>query len=117
MATAERTYSFRAPEELGQRLATARKSFDQLAQADPETSAWLSRELEMGLARKLAAAPDVTRDQSAFLRTAAELLVSVTEKVAQGIELGERYAAARAEDVEATAFHEGALKTSKRVWR
>lgn len=84
---------------------------------EPDVVEWLTRELEMALVRTLAVAPGVTRSCTAISRTAAELLVSVTEKIARYLELGDQYAAARAEDLEAEAFQRGALQAAKPLWR
>lgn len=117
MSTAERTYSFRAPAELAERLAAALDRFAALSREGPEIQEWLSRELRMELARRLRRAPEIARDRSAFMRSAVEMLVGVTEKVSLGLELGPEYAAAREEDQEADAFHRAALKASLPVWR
>ena len=114
---ADRTYSFRAPAELQERLAAARAAFTELAERAPDADQWLARELEMALARRLREAPAVARDQSAFIRAAVELLVGVTEKVALGLDLAERYSAARADDAEAEAFHRGAAEAAAATWR
>jgi hypothetical protein len=110
MAAADRIYSFRAPAELGERLQEARESFRGIAGKDSEIDAWLVDEMAMALARRIRKAPEVARDQSAFMRAAVEILVGVTEKVARGIELGPEYAAAEREDPEKEAWLRASLE-------
>ncbi len=88
MSTAEKTYSFRAPADFGDRLATARDAWMDLAARGPDVARWLDRELSMELARQRRRAPRL--NQAAFLRLLAEALVRATEHVAEGLELAER---------------------------
>jgi predicted DNA-binding protein len=106
----DRIYSFRAPAELAERLAEARARFAEIAGRSDELDDWLARETAVALARRLRKAPEVGRDQSAFMREAVEILVGVTEKVAEGLELGPRYAAAEKEDPEKEAFGRTSLE-------
>lgn len=115
-STTERTYSFRAAGDLGDRLVAARRRFTELVDRGPDVDAWLSRELEMALARELRHAPEASRDQSTFMRTAVELLVSVTEKVSRGLELESAYAEAWQEDHEADAFARAASTRAASSW-
>lgn len=88
MAAADKTYSFRAPADFGERLATARDSWVQLAARGPEVARWLDRELSMELARQRRRAPEA--NQAAYLRLLAEAQVRATERVAEGLELARR---------------------------
>lgn len=88
MAMAEKTYSFRAPADFGDRLAAARGAWVDLAARGPDVARWLDRELSMELARQRRRAPRA--DQATFLRLLAEALVRATERVAEGLELAER---------------------------
>jgi len=117
MSTAERTFSFRAPEDLAHRLTEARARLKDLSVAGPDVQEWIGRELEMAFARQLRRAPEIARDQSAFLRAAAELLVGVTEKVAAGLEAAPVYAAAESGDPDRTDFNRAALKSAEALWR
>jgi hypothetical protein len=101
MATADRIYSFRAPADLGKRLAKAREQFVEIAGKERDVDEWLIDEIAMAYARRLfRGAEEVARDQSAFMRTAVEILVRATEKVAYGLEVAPEYAAAAREDPE-----------------
>lgn len=117
MSIAERTYSFRASSDFGTRLSAARADIVSLAERGPEVRDWLVRELEMAFARRIRVAPEIGRDQSAFIRTSVELLVSVTEKVTSGLALSELYSADRETDQEADSFIQGAMKATAPVWR
>lgn len=85
--------------------------------AGPDVQEWIGRELEMAFARQMRRAPEIARDQSAFLRAAAELLVGVTEKVAAGLEAAPAYAAAESGDADRTDFSRAALKSAEALWR
>lgn len=102
---------------MSERLTAAQKDFTELAARGPDAEAWLARELELAIARRLRSAPEVARDQSTFMRTAVELLVGVTEKVARDIQFEPEYKAARAEDKESDAYHRAALEAAKEIWR
>ena len=117
MAIGERTYSFRASSEFGTRLSSARADFVQLADRGPEVRDWLIRELDLAFSRRLQAAPEIGRDQSAFIRNAVELLVGVTEKVAYSLELSDAYAEDRRLDKEANDYIRGATRASAEVWQ
>ena len=88
MAMAEKTYSFRAPADFGDRLAAARGAWVDLAARGPDVARWLDRELSMELARQRRRASRA--NQAAFLRLLAEALVKATERVAEGLELAGR---------------------------
>jgi hypothetical protein len=65
----------------------------------------------MAYARRLfRGAEEVARDRSAFMRTAVEILVRATEKVAYGLEVAPEYAAAAREDSEREAWLEAGLE-------
>jgi len=81
MAAAEKTYSFRAPADFGDRLAAARSTWVDLAARGPDVARWLDRE---------AASSSPRANQATFLRLLAEALVRATERVAEGLQLAER---------------------------
>ena len=116
-STVEKTFSFRAPEDLARRVTEARARLEDLSAAEPDVQEWIGRELEMAFARQLRRAPEMARDQSAFLRAAAELVIGVTEKVAAGLEAAPAYAAAEADDTDRTDFGRAALKSAEALWR
>lgn len=80
MALAHRTYSFRAPTGLDDRLATARHTYAELA-AEPGMATHISRELELGLQRRLLDTPEPTRP-SWLLRAISEAFVDAVERAA-----------------------------------
>jgi hypothetical protein len=99
MPGADRIYSFRAPADLGERLANAREQFVEIAAKERDVNEWLLDEIANAYAWRLYRGPEeVARDQSAFMRTAVEILVRATEKVAYGLEIAPEYAAAARED-------------------
>ncbi len=116
MATTERTYSFRAPPDLAERVSAARELLA-TSGTDEGCHEEVARELELALARRMRGAPALARDQSAFMRTAVELLVGASEKVAADRALAERYADWDAEDNEGASVRRGALSASTSLWR
>jgi hypothetical protein len=111
MTPADRIYSFRAPPELAERLAKAREQFVEIAGKERDVDEWLIDEIAMAYARRLfRGAGEVARDQSAFMRTAVEILVRATEKVAYGLEVAPEYAAAAQEDPEREAWLKASLE-------
>lgn len=114
-AKLERTYSFRAGDDLGGRVARARADFAAIVGRDPEIDAWIVRETEMAFARRARRVPETTRDQSAFMRAAVEILVGVTERVREGLELEADYRAAQAEDREKERFADASLESMARA--
>lgn len=117
MPTADRTYSFRATGDLGDRIANARRVLTEPAAQRPEVREWINRELQRAWARWLRAAPELARDQSRFMRTTVEVMVDVAEKVARDLALADEYAAGRHEDTEADAYNAGMLELSRGAWR
>jgi hypothetical protein len=116
MPAADRIYSFRAPADLGERLANAREKFVEIAGKEREVDEWLLDEIAMAYARRLyRGAAEVARDQSAFMRTAVEILVRATEKVAYALEVAPEYAAAAREDPEREAWLNASLEDFRRA--
>src|SRR5947207_6463562 len=88
--TRTKTFSFKAPRELDDRIEHARAVLGEL----PEEQ--VLRELEMAVLRR----PQLltrTSNQSELLRTMVQLLVAATEKVERDRVNGDAYAAAAAE--------------------
>jgi hypothetical protein len=116
MAGADRIYSFRAPADLGERLVKARAKFVEIAGKERDVDEWLIDEIAHAYAWRLyRGAGEVARDQSAFMRTAVEILVRATEKVAYGLEVAPEYAAAAREDPEREAWLKASLEDFKRA--
>ena len=97
MAAADRTYSFRADAELGERIERARSTLMRIAEAlENHENDWIARELQLAFLRRsqeLAA----SENRSELMRTTMELLVAATEKVADDLRFIEDYAAAAGE--------------------
>jgi hypothetical protein len=114
MPAADRIYSFRAPADLGKRLAKAREQFVEIAGKERDVNEWLLDEIANAYAWRLyRRADEVARDQSAFMRTAVEILVRATEKVAYGLEVAPEYAAAAREDPEREAWLQAGVELFK----
>ena len=116
MPAGDRIYSFRAPADLGERLANAREKFVEIAGKEREVDEWLLDEIAHAYAwRMYRGADEVARDQSAFMRTAVEILVRATEKVAYALEVAPEHAAAAQEDPERDAWLNASLEDFKRA--
>ncbi|MEJ7894645.1 MAG: hypothetical protein WKF94_18590 [Solirubrobacteraceae bacterium] len=79
MALADRTFSFRAPAQLAERLRDAERAYRQLAR-DPAAAARVTRDLEIELLRRLRREPDVAAVQGQVLRAVAEAFVGAIER-------------------------------------
>jgi hypothetical protein len=114
MAVADRTYSFRAPSELSERLKRARESFD-AATHDAELSAHLGNEFELALLRRLRKlAPDTT--DGVLVRAIVEAFVAAADRVRHEEEMMAEFEAFDREDVEGPAWRRGALRlTGERI--
>ncbi len=86
MALADRTFSFRAPAQLAERLRTAEQAYGDLAR-DPATAARITRELELELQRRLRREPDRAAVQGRLLRAVTEAFVSAVERAMEEDEL------------------------------
>jgi hypothetical protein len=95
---AERTYSFWAPRELGERILEASAILDQIGEgADPEFVQRLGDELVLAIVRNSARFREMQGNQSAFLRETVELVVTATKKVASDLQYADLYAEAAGE--------------------
>lgn len=117
MAATQRTYSFKAPPGLADRLTHAREALGKLASQAPDVETWTAREVEMGLARLRRDAPDLAADSAAFMRAAVELVVNVVEKVTAGLGVEDDLRAWDGEDTEGEGFRRGALRASVPIWQ
>jgi hypothetical protein len=108
MAVADRTYSFRASNELSERLRLARESFG-AAMHDAELSAHLGNEFELALFRRLRKlAPDAA--DGVLVRAIVEAFVAANDKVRHEEELMAEFEAFDREDVEGPAWRRGAMR-------
>ncbi len=120
MATiAERTYTFRAPGDLGSRIREASVILGELSDAASSTFVEkIAAELVLALTRDGARFRDIKENQSAFMRETIELLVGAVGKVASDL----RYAGVYAEAAESQTNEEiefrraGRARVAKR-WR
>ena len=94
MPTADRTYSFRADADLGERIEFARATLAHIGQAleRPENE-WIARELQLALLRRSRELAG-SENRSELMRATMEMLVAATEKVAEDLRFIEDYAAA-----------------------
>ena len=120
MTTKEKTYTFRANEDLAPRAADAFRTWRALLELDVPVSDSALREALNGfclaVARR-AKAFDEFDNQSALIRTMSELFVEATEKVAEDLDYTEAYAEWAREDAEGPAVRRGALTAAADRWR
>ena len=115
----ERTFSFRAPEDFGDRVREASVVLDDLAnEVGAELGERIGRELVLALHRGGGRFHETRGNQSAFVRQTVELLVNATEKVASDLQYAREYAKVAAErtDDEA-AFRRAARVAAAERWR
>ncbi len=112
MAVAAKTYSFRAPGELSERLRQARVGFDAVTH-DAELSAHLGNEFELALLRRLRKLDEHVPD-GVFVRAIVEAFVGAAERVRWEQEHMEEFAAFDRDDTEGEAWRRGALLLAAR---
>lgn len=96
-AVAERTYTFRAAGDLGDRIRDASVILDEIADAaGSEVAEKVAAELVLAMVRNSARFHGVRGNQSAFMRETVELLVSAAKKVAFDLQYASVYAEAAA---------------------
>lgn len=110
MAIADRTISFRAPGEFGERLRAARSVLPRLSD-DVQLAGHVAWEFELELLRRLAEL-DESQGDGAFVRTVMEALVVTTERAERDRRLGPELEAFAREDTEGDAWRTAALKAS-----
>lgn len=113
MAVADRTYSFRAPGDFGERMREARAALPTIFSSGKETNHF-TREFEIAVLRRLRGLPE-TRGQAEFARAIAEAFVSTVERVQREPKLMEQMRAFDREDVEGDAWRRGALLARART--
>jgi hypothetical protein len=120
MATKEKTYTFRASEDLAPRARDAFRTWHGLLDPDADVSDAALREALNGfclaVARR-AKAFDEFENQSALIRAMSELFVDATEKVAADLEFIDAYAEWAREDTEGPAIRRAALAAAADRWR
>lgn len=118
MPAADRTYSFRADAELGERVERARATLASLgdALASPHGE-WIAREIQLALLRRSREMGE-SANRSELMRATMELLVAATEKIAEDLRFIEDYAAAaRERTAEDEEFLEAAQQAGAALWR
>jgi hypothetical protein len=120
MPTKEKTYTFRASEDLASRAREAFRTWQELLAADDEASASAVHEAMTGFSlavARRARAFEEFENQSALIRATFELFVEATEKVAQDLKFTEAYVEWAREDAEGAAIRRGALTAAADRWR
>jgi hypothetical protein len=115
---ADRTYSFRAPGDLAERISEAGVTLDQLEDsAGPAVAERIAAELVLALVRDTARFKGAGGNQSAFVRETVELIVGAVEKVAADLGQAEAYAeAASARSREEVEFRQASRARAARRW-
>jgi hypothetical protein len=120
MPTNEKTYTFRASEDLAPRTREAFRTWRDLLQEDDDVAGAALRDAMTGfclaVARR-ARALDQLDNQSALFRATFELFVDATEKAAEDLEFVRAYEEWAQADAEATAVRGGALAAAADRWR
>lgn len=107
MAVADKTYSFRAPSDLGERMRVVREALPAIL-SDRAESSHFTREFEVALLRRLRRLP-ASSGQAGFARAVTEALVVTAERSMREPELMEQMRAFDREDTEGDAWRRGAL--------
>jgi len=116
---AEKTYSFRAPGDLGERISDARIVLEHLEDTvGPELAERLASELVRALVRDTRRLRGNGDNQSSFVRGTVELLVGAVEKVAADLHHAEAYAeAASVRGEDELAFRKASRARAGQRWR
>jgi hypothetical protein len=107
VATADKTYSFRAPSDFGERMRAARAALPKIFSSGGETDHF-TREFEVSVLRRLRHLPE-TPGQAEFARAIAEAFVATGERVQREPELIEQMRAFDRDDADGDAWRRGAL--------
>ena len=118
MATADRTYSFRADASLGERIELARSTLSRIGtELESPENAWIAREIQLALLRRSREMAE-SANRSELMRATMELLVAATEKIAEDLRFIDDYAAAtRERTAEDEEFLEAAQRAGAAFWR
>src|SRR5512133_1631974 len=116
MSPKEKTYTFRAPQDLPQRARDAFRTWQHLLEAHAELPEGAWNAFSLAVARR-AKAFDEFDNQSALIRAMFDVFVEATEKVAADLEFTNAYAAWAREDTEGRAIRRAALAAGADRWR
>jgi hypothetical protein len=120
MPTKEKTYTFRAPEDLAPRTREAFRTWRDLLEEDEAGGGAAFRDAMSGfclaLARRARTLGQLD-NQSALFRTTFELFVDATEKAVEDREFINAYEEWAQADEEGTTVRAGALKSAADRWR
>jgi hypothetical protein len=108
MAVADKTYSFRAPSELADRIRAARAALPEIF-SSTELGDHFTHEFEIAVLRRLRRLPE-TRSQTEFVRAITDAFVSTVERVQREEEMMEQMRAFDREDVEGPAWRRAAMQ-------
>src|SRR4051812_20126375 len=97
MAVAEKTYSFRAASDLGERIREAAAQLEAMfgdvqSEEGQAAAERVAQELMLALLRDREQFQQAVDNQSAFMRQTIELFVRTTEKVASDLRYAAEYA-------------------------
>jgi hypothetical protein len=120
MPTKEKTYTFRAPEDLAPRTRDAFRTWHELLEKDDADAGAMLRDAMtsfcLAVARR-ARVPEELENQSELFRATFELFVEATEKAAEDVEFVRLYEAWAQEDEEGPAIRKAALTAAAERWR
>lgn len=114
MAVADKTFSFRAPSELADRICAARAALPEIF-STAQLGDHFTHEFEIAVLRRLRRLPE-TRGQAEFVRAITEAFVATVERVQREEDTLEQMRAFAREDVEGRAWRKGAMRlTAERI--
>lgn len=117
MPVAERTFSFRATPDLGDRIERARETLAGLAAAleGPEGD-WIAREIHLGLLRRSRSLAEA-ESRSDLIRGAMELVLEMAEKIEADLRFAQEYeTAASGRNSEDDEFATAAARVAAERW-
>jgi hypothetical protein len=115
MSASEKTYTFRASQDLAPRVRDALSALGSLLEEDATAFDEAMPAFSIAVLRR-AREFEQPENQSALLRTTLEIFVEAVEKLAQDREYVRDYEQWAAEDEESRALRKGALKAAARRW-
>jgi hypothetical protein len=116
MQTKDRSYSFRAPASLADRLQEARRHWADLAQVPvSELPEAVVDEFHRRLATAFAQL-EAGGNQSASIRACLEIFVKATERMREEIGLAREYEAWSQQDAEGDGWRRGAIAAAAEIW-
>jgi hypothetical protein len=115
MSVSEKTYTFRASQDLAPRVRDALAVLGSLLEEDATAPDEVMPAFSITVLRR-AREFEQPKNQSALLRTTLEIFVEAVEKLARDREYVREYEQWAAEDEEGRAIRTGALKAAARRW-